>query len=110
MNAKFNLMGRTGVLEALRRDYVLLGSYAKVGSLWGISGALVWRMLNKGYWPKTKRIKIIIEDHARQLGIEIKTSKRNRIEIDPGIDKETLKKIRGLTTAERTKILTDYLK
>ena len=53
---------------------------------------------------------MIIEDHARQLGIEIKTSKRNRVEIDPGLDKETLKKIRNLTTTERTKILVDYLK
>ena len=78
--------------------------------LWWLSSGMVWKMMNKGYWPVSKDIQKIIIDRAREKGIEIVSRKRNRVELDIEISKEDLRAIRELSVKERTKALIDFIR
>ena len=41
------------VLRRLQGEYDKLGGYKPVAAQYGVSAALIWQILNKGYVPKT---------------------------------------------------------
>ena len=41
------------VRKRLEGEYAELGGYKPVASQYGVSAAMVWQILNKGYVPKT---------------------------------------------------------
>lgn len=106
-------------LEAIKRAFIAEyqylskhGGYRVLGASWGVSQGTAWRMVNNpDYVPKKEEIidQLLLAAHDKGVYRKV-IQPRERVEIDPDIDKETLKKIRNLTTAERTKILVDYLK
>ena len=101
------------ILTAIKANYEALGSkksYHVVGDIWGLSSGTTHRMITKGHWPSSKKIRRILLDKARERGIEIIRRKRVRVEIDPGIGKDDLKLIREMTTEQRTELLIDFIK
>ena len=41
------------VLKRLEAEYAILGGYKPVAAQYGVSAAMIWQILNKGYVPKT---------------------------------------------------------
>ena len=101
------------ILTAIQIDYEALGnkkSFRAVGDIWGLSSGTTHRMITKGHWPASKRIRRVLMEKARERGIQIISRKRMRIEIDPEISKDKLKAIREMTTEQRTEVLIDFIK
>ena len=106
-------------LEAIKRAFISeyqylyrRGGYKALGASWGVSQGTAWRMVNNpDYVPKKEEIinQLLLAAHDKGIYRKV-IQHRERVEIDPDIDKDTLNRIRNLTTAERTKILVDYLK
>ena len=89
-------------LKAIRgrfaTDYDKLCSYIAVGALWGVSAGTAWRFAEveklPDYRPVSERIISQVLKVAEERGVITKRyEKRMRIEIDPDIDKDILKKI-----------------
>jgi len=51
------LLARNATIERLKSDKDTLGSYARVGRKYGVSGALIWRIVVQGYEPKDQEIR-----------------------------------------------------
>ena len=45
------------VLRRLEGEYAELGGYKPVAQQYGVSAAMIWQILNKGYVPKTYEMK-----------------------------------------------------
>ena len=106
--AKTARTAMNNILTAIEADYEALGSkksFHTVGLIWHISSGTAWRMIKKGHWPSSKRIRRVLMEKAKERGIEIVRRKRVRVELDPAISKDDLKEIRELTVKDRTEIL-----
>lgn len=101
---------RTAIKALMREDYISLGSFRSVGNIWGTSSGTAHRMITKGYWPASKRIQKTLKEKAKERGIIITGRKRVRVDLDPNTGKDELEAIRGMTAAERTGILLDFIK
>mgnify|MGYP006285736643 CR=1 FL=1 len=83
-------MGRKSIRKLLRQDYESLadkGGYDAVGRNWGLTGGMVWRLMNEdGYWPSDPEIKKKIEIVARRRGVYINRGgrKKDLFSMDPG--------------------------
>ena len=68
-------MARKQIRRKLKQDYESMadqGGYEAVGASWGLTGGMVWRMINEeGYWPTDPVIRQKIELKARELGIPV---------------------------------------
>ena len=75
-------MARKQIRKRVKADYesfIEKGGYEAVGDIWGLSGGMIWRILNEpGYWPKDPAIRRQIEMKAREFGIPIKTRGRKK--------------------------------
>lgn len=73
-------MARKQIRKLLKREYESQrpeGGYEAVAASWGLSGGMVWRIVNeKNYWPADPEIRRRIEIQARNRGIVI--GKRGR--------------------------------
>jgi hypothetical protein len=67
---KIQLHGREGIRRAIKADHKRLDNYKDVGSLWGLSGGTVHRLVNDSvYWPKKQTTKLAVQKHGKKIGI-----------------------------------------
>ena len=82
-------MARKTIRERMKKDYEDLvqdGGYKAVSERWGLTTAMVWRIINEdGYWPKDEKIREQIIFRARQMGLIIRRRgrKRDLFSMDP---------------------------
>jgi len=72
-------MAHRAIRERMAEDYVRLGGYEAVAAEWGVGSAMVWRVVNEGYWPADAGIreKLFVEARRRGLGVRRRGRKRD---------------------------------
>ena len=70
---KMHPTNRKAIRERMAEDYYNLhgkGGYDVVGAFWGLSGGMVYRIINdEDYWPKHKKILKVLREKAIQFNL-----------------------------------------
>lgn len=71
---KFYLTTRKAIRKSMKQLYHILkgkGGYDAVGTVWGVSGGMAWKMIkDRNYFPKDPAILYQLEIRARVLGFK----------------------------------------
>ncbi len=82
-------MAHKQIRAKLRQEYESMadqGGYKAVAASWGLSSAMVWRILNEeGYWPSDPEIREQLLVQAQRRGVLVKRPgrKRDLFSMDP---------------------------